>query len=133
MKIAIPITATKHFCPHYGTASALAYFETHAASTVVRSHGLLLPIGDTPCSWPDWLRDEGVNILLVGGMGDGARKRCAALGITVIAGVPDLPPAALASAFLAGTLCPGENTCAHESHAHGDGDHSHGDSCHCSH
>lgn len=137
MKIAIPLTDTHEFSAHYGASSALACFEVDAISHTLRVESRLLPMG-APCSWPDWLHTEGVNVLLVGGMGAGARERCTALGIQVIAGVTADEPAALAARYLADTLQLGANACSHGDHAHShphshEHDHAHSGSCHCSH
>jgi hypothetical protein len=73
-------------------------------------------------------------------MGSGARERCAALGIEVIAGVSADAPDALAARYLDGTLPLGANACSHGEHAHRhhhshshEHDHVHSGSCHCSH
>jgi predicted Fe-Mo cluster-binding NifX family protein len=141
MKIALPINDAQEFCAHYGAATALACYTADNATRKIRVHGSLLPIAKSPCAWPEWLRDEGVDVMLVGGMGAGARARCDALGIQVIAGLPSGTPEALATAYLEGTLQPGENACGHghhDGHGHHAGhdhphDHSHEGHCQCGH
>ena len=141
MKIAIPLTDSREFSAHYGASSALACFEVDAPTRTLRAESQLLPLG-SPCSWPDWLHAEGINVMLVGGMGAGARERCTALGIEVITGVPAGKPAELAARYLAGTLQPGANACGHGEHGHAhahehthspEHDHAHASHCHCSH
>ncbi|MFA6959654.1 MAG: NifB/NifX family molybdenum-iron cluster-binding protein [Opitutaceae bacterium] len=135
MKIAIPLNDAREFSAHYGASSALACFEVNTATRTIQVHSELLPIG-SPCSWPDWLKTEGITVMLVGGMGGGAQKRCATLGIEVVAGVPAGDPIELAGRYLAGTLQPGKSSCSHtgDDHQHSH-DHQHADSghCHCSH
>lgn len=132
MKIAVPITDAAEFSSHYGASSALACFDVNDATRVLRIASVLKPAHRTPCTWPERLRAEGVDVMLVGGMGGGARARCESLGIRVIAGVPSLPPAELVNAFVSGTLHSGENACRHggDDHHH---DHAHDGPCHCGH
>ncbi|MEN9840472.1 MAG: hypothetical protein RL376_272, partial [Verrucomicrobiota bacterium] len=96
--------------------------------------GLLLPARGTPCSWPDLLRTEGVSVILVGGMGAGARTACAEQGITVVPGISAAPLEQIAADYAAGRILPGENACGdghgHHDHAHGHShDHEHGHAC----
>lgn len=133
MKIAIPLDQSHHFSPHYGASAAFACCEVDPLSGRAGPLGLLLPSGGSPCSWPAWLRAEGVSVLLVGGMGAGARASCAELGIELVPGVPPAPPERLAADYAAGRIQPGENRCGdgHDhDHHHGDGHHhGHGQGC----
>lgn len=134
MKIAVPITKTLEFCAHYGASSALACFEVDDTNRTLSIASVLQPTDGTPCAWPERLGLEGVNVMLVGGMGEGARVRCESLGIRVVTGVPELSPTDLVEAFLAGTLVPGKNDCSHDNHAHHHHHHhKHGGHCHCGH
>ena len=133
MKIAIPITDTHEFSAHYGASSGLACFEADDDTRTLLIASVLTPIDGTPCSWPDRLHAEGVTVMLVGGMGSGARTRCEALGIEVIDGMPELSPAMLAVSFLDGTLQPGESACQHGEHDHHGHDHAHAGHCNCAH
>jgi predicted Fe-Mo cluster-binding NifX family protein len=138
MKIAIPINEAYEFSAHYGAAYGVACFEADDSTRALRIESLLIPTEGSPCSWPDWFKKEGVTVMLVGGMGGGARARCEELGMEVIVGVPDSAPAGLAAAYLAGTLQPGESACRHGDHDNGHGharghDHDHGSRCNCAH
>ncbi|MFH1498439.1 MAG: NifB/NifX family molybdenum-iron cluster-binding protein [Verrucomicrobiota bacterium] len=134
MKIAIPITDTHALSAHYGASSGLACYEVDDAERVLLVASVLKPVDGTPCSWPDRLHAEGVTVMLVGGMGTGARTRCQALGIEVIDGMPELPPARLVASYLDGTLQRGESACQPGEHDHPHGhDHAHDGHCHCEH
>ena len=139
MKIAIPVNDAQEFSPHYGAATALACFTAATdGSGSLANESLLHPVGRTPCSWPDWLHAEKITTLLVGGMGPGARARCAELGIDVIPGVLPAPPRELALAHLGGRLQTGENACRHGDHEHvhhhhEGADHAHHGHCDCAH
>lgn len=128
MKIAIPLDDSHHFAPHYGASSAFACCEIDPATGHAGRVGMLLPMRGTPCSWPAWLHDEGVRVLLVGGMGAGARAACAEHDIEVVAGVLPAPPERIIADYAAGRLLPGPNACAGD-HCD-DHEHGHGHGCH---
>jgi predicted Fe-Mo cluster-binding NifX family protein len=133
MKIAIPLTATDEFSPHYGGSSKFAVVEVDPPTRTVRRRMIVVPRESEPCSWPPLLRAAGVNLVLAGGMGRDAQMRMAAHGIKVLAGVPPAPPDELIAAWLDERLVAGENAC----DGHGDGrhhhddHHHHGGDCHC--
>ncbi len=140
MKIAIPLDNENAFSAHYGAATRVGCFLIDPATRAPRGHELLYPVTGSPCSWPEWLHLEGVTTLLVGSIGAGARERCAALGIEVVAGVPAPPTSveALVTRYLAGNLPLGESNCAHGEHANGHdhahpNEHAHHGHCQCSH
>lgn len=119
MKIAIPLDDARRFSSHYGASSAFAHCKIDPATGRPGPLGLLLPVGSSPCSWPAWLHAEGVDVLLVGGMGAGARAACAEHGIAVVPGVAPAAPEQIAADYAAGRIRPGANTCAEdEDHRH---------------
>jgi predicted Fe-Mo cluster-binding NifX family protein len=130
MKIAIPLDDTRRFSSHYGASSAFACSTIDRATGRIGPLELLLPTGGSPCAWPAWLHAEGVDVLLVGGMGSGARAACAEHGITVVPGVSPAEPGQLAADYAAGRIQPGANTCAddegHDHHHHHGHAHEHG-------
>ena len=135
MKIAIPLTDSDEFSPHYGASAKFEVFEVDPPQRVVRRRMIVVPAETEPCSWPPLLHAAGVDLVLAGGMGHGAQARMAEHGITVLAGVPAAAPDALVTAWLAGRLTPGENACdgsVHGDHHHDGHDH-HGGNCHCAH
>ena len=80
------------------------------------------------------LEQAGVDTLICGGMGEGARIALSQLGVAIYAGVQGSADEAV-HALLAGTLqATASATCDHHGHEHGhhncDGSHDH-DGCHC--
>jgi predicted Fe-Mo cluster-binding NifX family protein len=135
MKIAIPLTATDEFSPHYGGSSKFAVIDVDPKERTVRHRTIVVPPEPEPCAWPPLLQAAGVELILAGGMGRGAQVRMAEHGVEVLAGVPSASPDELIAAWFAGRLTPGENACdgsGHGDHHHDDHDH-HGGSCHCAH
>ena len=129
MKIALPITEDGMFSAHYGDCHGLAFFSLDPEGLFAGPVRVDPPRG-TPCSWPDWIADQGVDVVLAGGMGSGARERLAARGVQVVTGVAAAPVDELVRNFVAGSLLVGANACAGD-HDH-DHDHDHG-SCGCGH
>ena len=132
MKIAIPLTDSGEFSPHYGAAVKFQVFDVDPGRRAVRRRMTVAPSQSEPCAWAPLLRSAGVELILAGGMGSGARHRMAEQGVDVIAGVPPAAPDELVAAWLDGRLARGDNAC----DCHGDGHHHHehqpdaGD-CHC--
>jgi predicted Fe-Mo cluster-binding NifX family protein len=133
VKIAIPLTDTDEFSPHYGGSSKFAVVEVNPRHRAVRRRMIVVPPESEPCSWPPLLRAAGVDLILAGGMGRGAQVRMAEHGIKVLAGVPPAAPDELIAAWLDERLVVGENACEGNHHHHGEDDHHHADDCNCSH
>jgi len=139
MKIALPLTAADEFSSHYGAATKFTIFEVDPVRRVVLRRLTVLPRDSEPCSWPTLLRTAGVDLVLAGGMGMGARAHMAEFGLKVLVGVPAEAPDALVSAWMSGQLATGANACdgsgsGHHHHGHHQhGEHEHGGHCHCAH
>ena len=134
MKLALPLTETNEFSLHYGAATKFVVMDVDEATRTVRRKLMVVPQGSEPCQWPRLLHAAGVDLVLAGGMGRGARQHMAEHGVEVLAGVTAAAHEALVDAWLAGTLVTGQNQCdgshshAH-SHGHGEGHH-HECGCH---
>jgi predicted Fe-Mo cluster-binding NifX family protein len=62
---------------------------------------------------PQWLHEQGADVIIAGGMGQRAQGLFAQNGIEVVVGAPGGDPADVAAAYLSGTLETGENVCDH--------------------
>lgn len=134
MKIALPLTAADEFSPHYGAAAKFVVFEVDPARRAVQRRLVVVPQASEPCAWPTFLRAAGVDLVLAGGMGRGARAHMAEHGLGVLVGVPTAAPDALIDAWMAGALTSGANPCdgsGHGADRHEDRDHA--GHCHCAH
>ena len=139
MKIALPLTATEEFSTHYGASAKFIVFDVDQAQRTVHHRQMVVPQASGPCEWPRFLRAAGVDLVLVGGMGRGARQHMAEHGVQVLAGIPAATPDELVTAWLEGKLVTGENACngsgphTHDHHQHGSSDHHAHGGCGCSH
>lgn len=126
MKIALPLSATDEFAGHYGQARKFEVFNVDQAQQRVSRRLIVVPQASRPCQWPRLLRAAGVDLMLVGNIGAGARRQMADEQVRLLAGVPSADPDAIVAAWLAGTLTSGHNACDHadghspaaEAHAH---------------
>lgn len=66
-----------------------------------------------PGKLPAWLQEQGVNVLIAGGIGERAKQLLIQNGVEVIIGAPMDSPEALVNQYLAGALKEGDNLCDH--------------------
>lgn len=135
MKIALPLTETGEFSPHFGAAARAGIFEIDLARRAIVRSTVAAPDAAEPCAWPDWLHEQGVQLFFACGMGEGARARMARCGIEVVVGVTPAEPSRLVQRYLDGGLVLGPNGCEGHGHGHGsDAAHPHDhDGCGCAH
>ena len=129
MKIAITCDNNEVF-QHFGHTPGFAVYETDAKGII--SEKLLSSDGSGHGALAAVLKNEGVNVLICGGIGAGAINALGASGIQVIGGAEGCVRD-VAEAFVNGTLRVRENF--HCNHHHGSGHNCGSHSCggNCSH
>lgn len=127
MKIAIPLTAGR-LAEHFGHCEQFALIEADPASKQILNQTLVTPPAHEPGVLPRWLHEQGVQVVIAGGMGRRALDLFAQNGITIHAGAAGRAPEDLAQAFLSGALGDATPTCGHDRGHHGHG-HGHGHGC----
>jgi predicted Fe-Mo cluster-binding NifX family protein len=129
-KIALPLAGDK-FSSHFGQATSFAVFEVDTARRqIIGRHDFPL-LGQHACGFAPYLREKGVDVLIVCGIGRGAIANLQAAQIAVCAGDPTLDVDALVQTFLDGQAEPAQSNCNHDhnhGHDHGQG---HDGACHC--
>jgi ATP-binding protein involved in chromosome partitioning len=110
--IAIP-TAGGLLCAHFGHCQSFALFDVSTADGQVLNSRQLEPPMHQPGVFPRWLRDQGVGLVIAGGMGRRAQDIFIREGIEVLVGAPGAPPEAIVQSYLDGSLQPGDNLCDH--------------------
>ncbi len=110
MRYAIP-TAEERLAMHFGHADqfTLVDVEDGQVTTVQAA----TPPPHEPGVLPQWLKENGVDRVIAGGMGRRAQDLFARHGIETIVGAPAEPPEELVKRHLAGTLATGDNICDH--------------------
>jgi len=112
MRIGIPL-ANGSLALHFGHCERFAIVEADEAAGTVGETQELTPPAHEPGVLPRWLAEQGVTVIIAGGMGQRAQTLFSQQGIRAIVGAPAAPPEALVKALLDGTLQPGENLCDH--------------------
>lgn len=121
MRIAIPM-ADGLLAQHFGHCEQFELIDVddQAKSVVARkalpapehAHGVL----------PRWLHEQGAQVVIAGGIGQGAQSLLRQAGIEVLAGVESRTADDVIGAYLNGTLVSGVSSCNHGAH--------HGHNCH---
>ena len=110
--IAIP-TAGGRLCMHFGHCEQFALLDVDAQQQTIVNTRQLTPPAHQPGLLPRWLHEQGVNLVIAGGMGMRAQDIFAQHGIQVIVGAPSELPEDLVLSYLKGNLTTGENACDH--------------------
>ncbi len=112
MKIAIP-TADGKLNLHFGHCRAFSLIDVDLQTKqIVQSTEIPAPKHE-PGVLPRFLGEQGVNMIIAGGMGMSAQNLFMAQGIEVIIGAPAKTPEELVADYLTGSLVSGENVCDH--------------------
>lgn len=118
MKIAIPLTAGR-LSDHFGHCEQFALVEADTPAGQILTQTVVVPPPHEPGLLPRWLHQQGVQVVIAGGMGRRALDLFAQNGIAVYAGMPGSTPESLAQAFVNGTLAGGTPTCGqNQNHNH---------------
>lgn len=112
MKIAIPIVDGQ-LCLHFGHCAQFALVDVDKEKKKITGTTLAAPPPHEPGVLPQWLHEQGVDVILAGGMGSRAQQLFAQNGITVVVGCQPAQPETLVGAFLSGELVTGDNACDH--------------------
>lgn len=112
VKIAIPL-AGGQLCMHFGHCEQFALVEVDETDRQTMRTTLLTPPAHEPGLLPRWLHEQGVQLVIAGGMGFRAQQLFAQNQIEVLVGAPAETPEKLVSAYLDGSLKSGQNACDH--------------------
>ncbi len=110
MKFAVP-TLNNELTAHFGHCEKFAIIETEN-STVIKEEFVTPPLHQ-PGVYPRFLADQGVDIIIAGGMGQKAQSLFAAQNIQVFIGVAQGSPRELVEQYLENKLLTGQNLCDH--------------------
>lgn len=112
MKIAIPITGGV-LSAHFGHCETFALIDVDPKTKKILGRQDLESPPHQPGLLPSWLKEQGAELIIAGGMGQRAQDIFTENGITVVMGAPSENPEKLAADYLNGTLRTGENICDH--------------------
>ncbi len=112
MRIAIPVTDGV-LATHFGHCDEFAVAEVDAERNSVVNLESLTPPAHAPGAFPKWLHEQGVDVVIAGGMGRRAQALFAEQGIEVVVGAPGMKPDDLIQSYLDDSLETGANRCDH--------------------
>jgi len=112
MKIAIPL-ANKNLCLHFGHCEVFKFYEVDKNLKLILKESELVPPAHEPGLLPKWIKAQGVNLVIAGGMGQRAQNLFTQNGLEVIVGVSELNPENVIKAYLNNNLETGTNACDH--------------------
>jgi predicted Fe-Mo cluster-binding NifX family protein len=124
MKIAIPVENGR-LHSHFGGTTHFAFVEVESNSKTIL-HSEVLPTPEhQPGAFPRFVRQQGAEVVIAGGIGARAISLFAEQGIKVVAGLPNESIEKLVEAYLNGQLTAAPQGCAHHGDHHHHHDHSH--------
>lgn len=112
VKVAVPLAGGR-LSPHFG------HCETFAIITLDKDNKSIVGKEEVPAPshepglLPRWLKEQGVQLVIAGGMGSRAQSLFADSNISVIVGAPLLEPQDVVLDYLNGTLTTAPNSCDH--------------------
>ena len=112
MIIAVPMVEDQ-LCLHFGHCEKFAFFAVDTTEKTIKEVKKLVPPPHQPGVYPQWIREQGADLVITGGMGVRAQQLFQTAGIQVLTGAPALTPEEVVQRFLQGTLELGSNTCDH--------------------
>jgi ATP-binding protein involved in chromosome partitioning len=114
MKIAVPMFEGR-LSPHFGHCPEVALVEVDVKTKTILGTQVIPTPPHEPGRFPGWLRAQGADMVIAGGMGQRALQLFDQAGVQVIVGAPSEPAEALVTAWLQGRLQAGDNVCNHDS------------------
>jgi len=110
MKIAMPVQGGR-VSQHFGHSEQFSLFEIEDQS--IRGREDVTPPPHEPGLLPRWLKEQGVTLVIAGGMGHRAQMIFEEAGIHVLCGAPSETPDSVVDSYLKGELETGDNACDH--------------------
>lgn len=112
MKIAIPI-AQNRVCMHFGHCEFFGFYEVDLKEKKIVKSEMIAPPPHQPGILPPWIKSQGGDLVIAGGMGSRAQNLFRAAGVQVLTGAPSGNPEEIIINYLNNTLETGENACDH--------------------
>jgi len=112
MRIAVPLAEGK-LSLHFGHCEKFALLDVDVQAKKILGRKDVDSPPHQPGLLPSWLAEQGVNLVIAGGMGQRALQIFQSHGIQVLVGASPEAPERIVGEYLAGTLKSGGNVCDH--------------------
>ena len=120
MTIAIPVSEGR-LSSHFGRCEQFALFNVE--DNAIKGRQDLDPPPHEPGAFPRWLKENGVSLVIAGGMGRRAQDFFRAAGVEIVSGAEPESPEVVLEQYLGGSLKTTENTCNNKEGAGSGGGH----------
>lgn len=112
MRYAVPISGGA-VSSHFGHCAQFAIFDIDEQNKKILQKRLVASPGHQPGLLPEWLAEQGVSLVIAGGMGSRAESILHQNHIGVITGALESDPEKAVLSYLNGLLATGANVCDH--------------------
>ena len=112
MKVAVPVSGGR-LAAHFGHCEQFALFDVDQENKRITSQGLVTAPEHQPGLLPRWLAQQGVSLVIAGGMGSRAINLFQESNISVVIGAMEEDPEKAVLDYLEGGLATGGNICDH--------------------
>jgi ATP-binding protein involved in chromosome partitioning len=112
MRYAVPVTGGM-MSPHFGHCEQFALFDVDEQQGEITKKEIINSPGHQPGLLPEWLAEQGVSLVIAGGIGSRAQGLFQQNGIEVVLGTLESDPEKAVLSYLRGNLATGENICDH--------------------
>jgi ATP-binding protein involved in chromosome partitioning len=112
VRYALPVSEGR-VSTHFGHCEQFALIDVDEEQKKVRHKDLVDSPGHQPGLLPKWLADQGVAVVIAGGMGSRAQAIFQQNGIKVVIGTLESDPEKAVLNYLDGRLATGDNICDH--------------------
>ena len=119
MRIAMPVTDGL-LSSHFGHCQQFAFYDVDQENKKTLTKEFIDSPPHNPGLLPGWVKENGGDIVIAGGMGQRAQQLFTMQGIEVLIGIPPGDPEKIVELFLDGGLRTGDNLC---DSSHDCGDH----------
>jgi ATP-binding protein involved in chromosome partitioning len=112
MRCAVPVSGGV-VSPHFGHCAQFALFDIDEPGKRILKKELIASPGHEPGLLPEWLAEQGVSLVIAGGMGSRAQGIFQENRISVVTGTRESDPEKAVQSYLDGRLTTGPNICDH--------------------
>ena len=112
MRYAVPVN-NGSLSAHFGHCEHFALIDVDEARKVVLRKELVPSPGHQPGLLPVWLAEQGVSVVIAGGMGSRAQNLFSESRIEVVIGAMEDDPERAVLNYIGGSLATGDNICDH--------------------
>jgi ATP-binding protein involved in chromosome partitioning len=112
MRYAVPVSSGG-LSAHFGHCEQFALIDVDEEKKEVLTKVFVPSPGHQPGLLPEWLAEQGVSVVIAGGMGSRAQSLFQQNRIGVVLGALEAEPEKAVLSYLNGTLATGDNICDH--------------------